>query len=147
MLTTAFNKPLTLQITPSRTISIIIATVHLLVAIIIFFLANTLPMATHFLLIIIIVSSYLHTYRWHVAQTLKRSILEVTLNSSGDFSIITYLAKPKKVILLASSFSSQYLIILNFCSSDSRKYTVLLTNGMITEDDFRHLKVHLKTSN
>jgi hypothetical protein len=59
---------------------------------------------------------------------------------------MTYRAKPKNAILLGSSFNSQYLIILNFCTSDSRRYTALLAKDMMTEDELRYLKVYLKTS-
>ena len=140
----AFNKPLKLRFKSSQTIATMIATVHLLVALIIIFMAQLLSVIALYFLLIIIVSSTYYFYRWHISRTLSKSILELHINSSGDWSLITSTKKYNNVIPLDSSFSSQHLMIINFSISMISQYTLLITKDMISKDEFRRLRVRLK---
>jgi hypothetical protein len=145
MSSNAFNKPLNLQFKPSKIIMMMIAIVHLLVAIIVIFMTQSLPLEALFFLLIIIASSYYYFYLWHITRKLHKSILELRINSSGDWSILTSTAKLNNVIPLDSSFSSQYLIIINFNVSNAGKYTLLIAKDMLSKNEFRRLRVRLKT--
>ncbi|MCK5917089.1 MAG: hypothetical protein KAG34_01595 [Cocleimonas sp.] len=125
-------------------ITIIIAAVHLLVALIVVSMTQSPSKFALLFLLIIIVSSYQYFYRWHVVRTLSKSILELHINSSGDWSVITSVAKHNNIIPLDSSFSSQYLIVINFNVHKENKYTLLITKDMTTESEFRRLRVRLK---
>lgn len=141
----SFNKPLRFQLKPAKSLGILIAVLHLLVAVILLLMTDSLPMIVILLLFILIISSYFYYYQWHVVRVFNKSIVEIHINASGDWSVFSCRGKQIKVDLLASSFVSQPLIILNFCSLNSRKYTVLITKNMLNENEFRHLKVRLKT--
>lgn len=142
----SFNKPLRFQLKSSHGIGILIAVLHFLVAIIIILMTNPLPIIVTLLLFMAIISSYFYYYQWHVARILEKSIVEIHINSLEDWSVFSCRGRRIKVDLLSSSFSSQFLIILNFRCFNSRKYTVLITKNMLNEDDFRHLRVRLKTA-
>ncbi len=123
---------------------IMIATVHLVVALILVFMAQLLPIIALLFLLVIIASSYYYFYRWHVSRTLSKSILELHINSSGDWTLITATKKHNNVIPLDSSFSSQHLMIINFSISTISQYTLLITKDMISKNEFRRLRVRLK---
>lgn len=146
MSASSFNKPLRFQLKSNKNIGILIAIVHFLVAIIIVLMIDFLPIIVTLLLLIVITGSYFYYYQWHVTRVLEKSIVEIDINSLEDWSVFSYTGKRIKVDLLSSSFSSQSLIILNLRSLNSRKYTVLITKNMLTEDEFRHLSVRLKTA-
>jgi hypothetical protein len=142
----AFNKSLRCHLKASKNIGVFIAILHFLIAIIVVLMTASLSIISMLLLIMVIISSYFYYYQWHVARVLKKSIVEIHINSLENWSIFSYTGKRIKVDLLGSSFSSQSLIILNFCSFNSKKYTVLITKNMLNEDEFRHLRVRLKTA-
>jgi hypothetical protein len=144
MSSNAFNKPLNLQFKPSKITILMIATMHLSVAIIVIFMTQSLPLAALLFLLIIIASSYYYFYLWHVGRKLRKSILELHINSSGDWSIYTSTTKLNNVIPLNSSFSSQYLLIINFKVPNAGKYTLLITKDMLSKNEFRYLRVRLK---
>ena len=123
-----------------------IAIVHILVFMIILLMTDSTSVFFILLLIIVLGSSCLYYYQWHVMRTLDKSILELKISALGDWSALVYSDKWIKVDLLCHSFVSSYLIILNFSSIDSTSYIVLITKNMFHKDEFRHLKVRLKTA-
>ncbi len=139
----SFEKILIIQLKPNKNLAVILAILHFLVLIAII-LTEPLSAFLLSLLIIAMMGSYIYYYRWHIACTLNKSITEVRVNALGDWSLSTFAGETIKSDLLCNSFVSQYLIILNFCSDNSAKHTVLITKSRIDADKFRHLKVHLK---
>ncbi len=123
-----------------------IVMVHILVLIIILLMTDSISVFSILLLIIVLSSSCLYYYQWHVMHCLDKSILELKINALGDWSVLIYSDKWIKVDLLCHSFVSPYLIILNFSSVDSNGYIVLITKNMFHKDEFRHLRVRLKTA-
>ena len=138
-----FTKPLSLSLEFSRSIRWGIIILHGLVASIVAVTSSSFPVAV--LLLLLVLGSYLYYYRWHVAQSLEKSIVQVKLNSTGDWFLINSQNKQIKAILQSTSFLSQYLLILNFSSLESKGYTVLIPRDRIDPDDFRQLTVRLKT--
>ncbi|HFC91830.1 MAG TPA: hypothetical protein ENJ51_03370 [Leucothrix mucor] len=141
----AFSTPLKLRFKSSKIMITMIATVHLIVALILVFMAQSLPIIALLYLLVIIASSTYYFYRWHISRTLNKSILELHINSSGDWSLLTFTKKYNNVTPLDSSFSSQYLVIINFSMTTIGQYTLLITNDMISKNEFRRLRVRLKT--
>ncbi len=119
---------------------------HVLVVVIILLMTDPTPVFPILLLILILSGSFFYYYQWHVVRTLDKSILELRINASGDWSVLSFTEKRIKVNLLCNSFVSKYLIILNFSSINSSNYTVLITKNMLSKDEFRHLRVRLKTT-
>jgi len=138
-----FTKPLSLSLEFSRSIRWGIIIVHGLVASVIVVTSSSFSVAV--LLLLLVLGSYLYYYRWHVAQSLEKSIVQVKLNSTGDWFLINSKNKRIKAILQSTSFLSQYLLILNFSSLESKSYTVLIPRDRIDLHDFRQLTVRLKT--
>jgi hypothetical protein len=138
----AFKTSFKLQLKPSKSINRMLLAVHLLVASIM--LLTTPSILIFVLSLLAITVSYVYFYRWHVAQSLKKSIVEVSLNALNVWSVRTVSTKYNEVTLLSSRFISQYLIILNFRISPMRRYTVLIVKSEIGENKFRHLSVRLK---
>ena len=138
-----FTKPLNLSLEFSNSIRWGIIVLHLLVASVIIISSNSFFVTA--LLLLLVLSSYLYYYRWHVTQSLVKSIIRIKLNSAGDWSLITAQNKLIKATLQPTSFLSKYLLILNFCSLGNKKYTVLIPKGRVNPSDFRRLKVWLKT--
>jgi hypothetical protein len=139
------DKPLKLQLKSSRGVNIMILVTHLLVAVIIALVTSSILLVS--LSFLIVSLSYLYFYRLHVVKRLRQSIVEVSLATSGDWSVLTSTGQYENVMLLPSSFSSQYLIILNFCTVTTKRYTLLIVKGMMGEDGFRHLRIRLKIIN
>jgi len=137
-----FTKPLSLSLEFSHAIFLGIVVLHMLVASII---VATSSVVIAILALLLVISSFVYYYRWHVTQSLAKSIIRVKLSSIGDWSLINSQNKRIKATLLPTSFLSQYLLILNFHSLEMKKYTVLIPKGRVSSDDFRQLKVRLKT--
>ena len=140
----AFNQPLKLCFKSSRIIVAMISIVHLVVALIIVFMTQSLTVLVLLFLLTVIASSYYYFYCRHISRTLSKSILELHISSSGDWSLVTFVEKYNNVTPLNSSFSSQHLIIINFSIFSIGKHTVLVTKDMISKDEFRRLRVRLK---
>lgn len=137
-----FKRSFKLQPKPSKSVNRVLLAVHLLVASIMLLIMPSILILVLSLLVIMV--SYWYFYRWHVAHSLKKSIVEVSLNALDVWSVRTVSTKYNEVTLLSSSFVSQYLIILNFRLSPMRGYTMLIVKSEIDENKFRHLIVRLK---
>lgn len=138
-----FTKPLNLSLEFSNSIRWGITALHLLVASVIMIASNSFVVTV--LLLLIALSSYFYYYQWHVTQSLVKSIVKIKLSSTGEWSLINSQNKLIKVALQPTSFLSKYLLILNFYSLRNKKYTVLISKGRVNPNDFRRLKVRLKT--
>ncbi len=119
---------------------------HIWVLMIVLLMTDCTSVFFVLLLIIVVSSSCRYYYQWHVMRSLGKSVLELKISALGDWSVLICSDKWIKVDLLCHSFVSPYLIILNFSSIDSTSYIVLITKNMFHQDEFRHLKVRLKTA-
>ena len=99
-------------------------------------------------LVSLIVLSLMYFLQLHVFQKLHNTVINIQQDSVNNW-LVTTLGddnKPVQRELLPSSFVSPYLIILNFSSSNRiLPFTALITSGSLSEPDFRHLRVRLKT--
>lgn len=139
-----FTKPLSLSLKSSASLAFIITVLHLLVASIIL-MSNSLPLSILLFLIILIFASYFYYYQRYVSLSLKKSIIKIQINADGDWSLVNSKNKIIKATIHPSSFTSSYLLILIFHSIEINKHTVLITKSMINNNDFRWLKVRLRT--
>lgn len=137
-----FDKSLQLKLKSSSAINTIIVAVHLLIASVIVLVTPSIFLVS--LLLFVVIISYVYFYYLHVSKVLRKSVLEVYLTASGEWSVLASTGRYENVELLSSSFSSQYLIILNFCTATTKTYTLLIVKDMMGKDEFRHLRVCLK---
>ncbi|MCK5902101.1 MAG: hypothetical protein KAG28_03045 [Cocleimonas sp.] len=137
-----FSTTLYLALKPDKSIIFIITIIHFIVSLVI---AMVMDKGGVWLGIIFfsIGISYLYFMRLHVTLSLKKSVSRVSMNTLGEFFIISK-TKKMKVTLLKNSFSSQHLLILNFLS-DNGKHPVLITKSRVGNNNFRALKVRLRT--
>ena len=142
----SFDKSLGLQLKSSKSITLMVAILHVLVLVIVLLAIDFSSVFFTLFLILTLVGSFTYYYQWHGIRILDKSIIEIGISSSGDWSVVTSIGKRIKVIPLCTSFVSQYLMILNFSSIDSGKYYVLVTKKMLNKDEFRHLIVRLRTA-
>ena len=140
-----FSQALDISFKPNNKIAIALALLHLFVAII-FITATQLPLYILFITILSLFISYLYYYLWHVSYSLSKSIIQLKMNTSGEWTLVNSKNKTIKVTLQPSSFVSQYLLLLNFNSPNNKQYTVLIEKSMVSRDEYRYLKVRLKTS-
>ena len=138
-----FTKPLNISLEFSNSIRWGIAILHLLITSVIMLVSNSLIVTI--LLLLIVLSSYLYYYQWHVAQSLVKSIVRVKLSAAGEWLLLNSKNKLIKATLQPTSFLGKYLLILNCHSLERKKYTVLIPKGRIHSNDFRQLKVRLRT--
>ncbi len=99
-------------------------------------------------MISLIFLSCLYFLQLHVFQALRHSVIRIQQDSVGNW-LVTMAGKGNHAIpceLSSSSFISPLLVILNFkCAHFLFLYTALITPGSIARQDFRRLRVRLKT--
>lgn len=120
---------------------------HLLAILIVIFLVPVLWLLKLGLATLIVLS-LLYFFQLHVYQKLSNSVISIQQDSANNWFVTTLHDNGQAVQreLLASSFVSPYLIILNFSGSNSLlPYTALVPPGSLPEKDFRRLRVRLKT--
>lgn len=66
-------------------------------------------------------------------------------DSNDSWSLTLRENEKVNVSISATSFSSNLLIILNFKDEFEKQYTSLITPDSVTHDEFRKLKVYIKT--
>jgi len=100
-------------------------------------------------LVSLIVLSGLYFLQLHVFQTLHNSVVRIQQDSAGNWQVTSATRDKNKTVpceLSSSSFISPLLIILNFKGDHFFPfYTALITPSSLTGQDFRRLRVHLKT--
>lgn len=98
-----------------------------------------------FVMILLIVASWVYYYRLHVTKVLRRSVIAAYHQggyASKGWSI--RLSDEKVVDLLPSSYRSQWWIVLNFCHTPSNeRYTLLVPADSVSAETHRQLRVRL----
>ncbi len=89
--------------------------------------------------------SLIYFVRLHLTLNSKKSILKIHFKAQDSWYLTLKNDIRVKVTILATSFSSNLLIILNFKDVTGRQYTALITPDGINPDEFRRLKVLIKT--
>jgi len=144
------NVPLLIEIKPTFQKALLIFTPHLLVfaLVVSFDVFNWLIKASLLVFIFISIAYY---FRLHLIQKSKKSILSIQQDSVNNWFVAIYdeghEAKLESVILLASSFVSKSLIVLNYRNDSGSQYSVIITRDSISSNEFRRLQVRLKLSN
>lgn len=122
-----------------------------LAAFIVVLLLPPFPLLLRLGLLAAIVFSFVYYYRLHVLQRSPRSVLQIEQDAAQNW--LATIAdqdgenRVAQLNLRVSSFVSPFLLVLNFKGLDNASYTALITPGGLPEQDFRRLRVRLKTLN
>jgi len=145
-----FTQPLNHLIKPSVQKRLLIIVPHIM-GFILLISVSAIPLWLKFILVPVILFSAIYYSRLHLQQTLKKSVTSIRQDSIGNWLITSYdkehESEPKTVILLASSFISKYLIVLNYRDINKSYYSAIITQDSISCNEFRRLRVRLKLTN
>lgn len=148
MASNRFNKAFTINIKASLEKYLLIIIPHLLVAIVLMIFFDVKEQNLIYLIIILlcISISLLYFSRLHILFQSEKSIYEIHKNTSGHWKLKLKNGLTKDVTILTSSFVSNLLILIIFKDQSSKDYTALVTPDSVSTNEFRRLKVHLKTN-
>ena len=138
-----FNAPLSLKVEPSRVKSLLILCPHVLILVMVLWI-DEFSGGLRWILMSVIIVSWVYYSRLHLALSLKRSIKKITQDSAKHWFIDTPYENHRPVMIEGSSFLSNYLIIINYTSINKSRYTVIFTRKCLSSDNFRRLSVRLK---
>ena len=146
ILESPFTAPLRLDV-PASTITLLMIIAPLLfIALTVLFFT---PIHWGFLLMMALANAAIGFYfaRLHYWKNLKSSVLEINQDALGQWSVLSNAKEDDwhLVTLLATSFVSTSLIVLNF-QGDKRRYSVILPAGSLDDDTFRRLRVRIRVA-
>lgn len=154
MSSSPFSIPFAINIKASLQKCLLIVIPHLVIGAIVL-MAPPLNLYIKGTAILLVLLSFVYYFRLHIKADLKQSVSAIRQDSAENWGLQLHSSENQdyiSVALLASSFASNVLIILNF--SDTSKgslakgaYRVLITPDSVSEDEYRRLKVRLKTIN
>ncbi len=142
-----FTQVVTILIVPSRIKQGLIVIPHLIVITILsLFLSLYANSVMYFLIpLIIIALSFVYYVKLHLTLSLNKSVSMIH-KSIGDRWSLSFKDDIKNDFLISeTSFSSNILLVLNFYDKSNNTYTVLITSDSVDKDQFRRLKIFLKT--
>ena len=143
-----FNQTLSINVRSSLAKKILIFFPHIIICFLLFiFLEMKGTSFIYFLLsVACIFLSVFYFVRLHLTQNIEKSVRLISYCAQGGFDIILKNDVRVKVKILSASFSSNFLIILNFENDLDKQYTALITPDSVSKEEFRKLKVLLKVN-
>jgi len=137
----------TIKIKASLSKQLLIVLPHVIVTAILFIFLDFKGLTKiYYLMSLICISiSLIYFVRLYLTFSAKKSIYTVNKDSNNNWSLTTRNSEKTNVSILATSFSSNLLIIFNFQDESEKQYTALITPDSLTQDEFRKLKVYIKT--
>ncbi len=131
-----------LKLKPSRQMAIGFILLHGLSFLAVFL--YSCPVVIKALLACLVLVHGVHTYRYYAALQSVKSIQGVEFNTRGEW-LLHKMYGYQKAQLLADSFITQYLIVLNFKTQRFLKTHVLLMRDSVSAEEWRKLRVYLTT--
>ena len=89
--------------------------------------------------------SLVYFVRLHLTYSSNKSIYKIHIHTNDNWSVTFRDDEKDNISISASSFTSNMLIVLNFKDSSENYYTALITPDSVNKDEFRKLKVLIKT--
>jgi hypothetical protein len=140
-----FTKALTLNIRNSAQKWMIVIIPHFM-SLLLLSMMNSLPILLRISLSALVLISFYYYLRLYTFKSSKKSVLSIQQDSSNNWVIVTTGDQQHSVKLMPSSFFSNILIVLNYMDINKKHYSVIITQDSLSKDEFRQLKVRLKTS-
>ena len=147
MFSNQFNQSITINVKSSLIKQLLIWFPHAIsTTILILFLKLQHLNITYFLLLIIcIVISLVYFIRLHLLFSANKSIHTIQKSTNDIWKVTFKNGVEKNVSLMNTSFVSSLFIILNFNDSTSKQYSALISSDSVNHDEFRRLKVFIKS--
>ena len=147
MSTNRYNQVLSINIKSSLSKQLLILLPHLVVLVILISVIEFKGLTYFYLLLSLfcIAISVIYFVRLHLTFSSNKSINKIHINQNGNWSVFFKDDVKDNVLLSATSYTSNILIILNFKDSFEKYYTALITPDSVNKDEFRKLKVLIKT--
>jgi len=136
------NKPFSLKIKASLLKKLLILLPHLF-AVGLIFLIEPFPGYLGAFLLALIILSAIYYYRLHISKKLKQSVYYISQDSAKNWLVTTRGDMLQQVTLLDSSFTSNFLIIINYIDINKNKYCVIIMHDSLANDEFRRLLLRL----
>lgn len=140
-----FTKPINISLKHTTQKMMILVLPHLL-ALLVVLTIDIIPLLFKGLISIIIVASFYYYCRLYLFDSSKHSITSIQNDSVENWYLTSANNVKISVSLLPSSFSSNILIILNYVDIKKQKYSVIITPDCLSKNDFRRLRVGLKST-
>ena len=135
---TKHNEPtLLLKLKPSRRLMQIQAALHILACIACF--ASSLSWLIKTALTFVVCSHAIWVHRW-----LSRQHFQIRYTEHSSWEMLRQ-QNFEPIVILASSISTIFVIILHIKSHFKEKLTILVVPDALCEDEYRQLNVNLKT--
>lgn len=126
-------------------IALLVVLIFLLIPTLISSVSSSLSLVVSFASISCIVFSFIYLMRLHFWKTHNKSIKEIHLDSATNWTVVCGNKRHVQVELLTTSFVSYFLVILNFKGLNNRVYTAIIVPDSLSDQDFRRLRVRVKT--
>ena len=139
-----FTKQLNLSLETSPQLYLLILIPHLFAPMFLLFFPSERKIIIAPITLAIIFSLF-YFLRLHYHKSLKKSVTSIHQDSANNWFIEVAHNEQQPVLLSPSSFESKSLIILNYVGINNVSYCALITPDCISRDDFRRLRVRLKS--
>ena len=139
----SYDAPLVISVRTSRWLLLLLIFSHVIVAFLIVTLV-TISLWLQLIILILISLSFIYYYQLHISRHLKKSVLSVRQHRYRGWFIISNRNEELAVDLQGSSYSSPWLVILNFKHEVSGNYTVIIPSDAVSAALHRQLRVRLK---
>ena len=144
MSSTGYDVQLDIRLNPSRWLTALVITMHVVAMIIVVALSVTIPVWLVIGLVAIIALSLYRTLNKDVLLRSRRAIVRVIVSPDDDWILMTREGKNYKATLLPGSYVHPYLMILNFSLvQERRKLSVVLLKDSLDPTTARHLRARL----
>jgi len=147
-MTSKHNKQiLSIRIKPSITKILIIVVPHVLIASFLLFNSYIFKLGNSILMLSLLftILSLFYFIKLHLNMSLKQSIYSISRDINNKWWVNYKNKKNINITLSSNSFVSNYLILLNTIDASKKCSTIIITPDSIKKDQFRQLKVILKT--
>lgn len=138
-----YEKPLVLDLTPSKTLVRLLIAVHTL-TLLALLAPMTLPWFLRGLLAIGVVISLWHYLRLTALQSHPQSIKRLNWQDDTQWVLTLVAGQDVDATLCAECFVTVWLIVLRFDCDDGQRRSVMLVPDRADGDDLRRLRVRLR---
>jgi toxin CptA len=140
----SYDAPLRVKPKPSPFLGLIFSIIHFGAVLIVLIIA--IPFWLALILSLIAVASGAHAIRRHAMHVTDDAIELAIMEANGDWYVKQKSGKESSAQLIGDSFVSLYLVVLNFQLETGKRSSLILIPGMLSEDEFRQLRIRLKLS-
>lgn len=137
------SNKLHLRLRPSRQVAALLLLMHgaLMLAILMIHIAWWFNLAGG----VVVVLSFVHAFRRHVSLLSPQSILELSEDGKGQWTLKTRSGQDVKAHLKSNSVSTNFILVMNFKEDKkSLTHTVLVCPDSISKDNYRRTKLCLE---